>query len=374
MAVTFGAPAPSLITDLSAVGYRVLIGEHRQRRILAEVPAAQLTYTDELNAPGSVAFTLPVDDPIVTPDLIWPGRRNVFIERAGAVVWGGWIKTCRADASTLNVAGEGWWSYFRRRWRLGPWKYAQWDLIDIARHIVALLEEDAIALPDVDPSPASTGVLRDFEWIGHDKTAGAALEELCASAPGLEWSIDFPDWPSSWPVPVLHFHYPTRGRRIATRIDEALPIASFEVEVDGIDVAESISVFGRDNPDYPEEPWTGRWAIERSQAWENGYPAYQLVEAQRDIESLDLLTDIARKRMVNASDCLVVPNVTFATAGVATSAATTLAPGDTVFVHLHQGWAQVSGWYRIMSKSIAVEADGTERTSLTFSPAALAGT
>jgi hypothetical protein len=371
MAVTFAAARSGSSSTLVAEPYRVLVGDHVRRHVLAEMPAAELGYSDELNTPGSCAFKLPIEHPAVTPENVWPGNRVVFVERAGAVVWGGWIKTCRADASTVSVAAEGWWSYFRRRYRLGPWTWSNTDQLAIARGLLSVLEEDPDAMPAVDPSPATSGVRRDFVWVGHDKTAAAALEELMAMSGAFDVSFTFPWGDDGWPHPTLHLHYPYRGIRQATPLDVALPVVAVDVDVDASEVAASISVFGKDNPAYPDTPWQDRWAIERSDARDLGFPELQSVESARDVENLAELQALARRRMAHCSDAIARPSVSVATGGG--GELETVGTGDTIHVVYRRGWADVDGWYRIMARSVAVGDDGTETTKFDLAPYDLAG-
>jgi hypothetical protein len=357
---------------LDAHAYRVLIGNHVTKQVLAEMPASDLQYTDELNKPGSCSFRVPLEHEAVTADVIWPGRRTLFIERDGQVVWGGWIMTARASGASLEVGAEGWWAILRRRFRLGPWRWVNHDQVAIAVSITnLLLAQDADALPAVTYDTLDTGTIRSYEWLGHDKPAAAALDELAAMAGGFDWSMRYA-WTNLWPAPNLHFHYPWRGRRVPLPIDDALPLTEFGVAVDATPVACSIAVFGRDNPDFPDAPWTGRWAIARSDARELGFPELHSVEAARDVESLAELQALADRRMRTTSDCSMVPSVTYASGGDV-GELDNLEAGDVVHVVHHRGWLDIDGWFRIMGRSVAVGEDGTERTTLDLAPYALAG-
>jgi hypothetical protein len=356
---------------LDAHNYRVLIGNHVDKQILGEMPAADLTYKDELNQPGSCSFRVPIEHEAVTPDVIWPGRRVVFIERDGQVVWGGWILTCRASGASLEVNAEGWYAYIRRRYRMGPWRWQAADQIAIAVTVMGYLHEDPLAVPLVTYDTLNTGTNRAYEWLGHDKTAGAVIDELAAMAGGFDWSMRYA-WSGQWPTPNLHFHYPWRGKRVPLPIDDALPLVEFSVAVDASPVAASISVFGRDNPDFPDTPWEGRWAIAVSNARELGFPEWQSVEAARDVDSLAELEALAERRMRTTSDCSVVPSVTYASGGEL-GELDNLTTGDVVHVVHHRGWIDVDGWYRIMGRSVTVGEDSTERTQLDLAPYVLAG-
>lgn len=368
------APASSpRSADLAGHRYRLLIGDHVGKRILGEMPAADVAYVDELNRPGACSFRVPLDHPAVTPDVVWPGRRVMFVERDGLVVWGGWIVTCRTSGASLEVAGEGWYAYLRRRYRLGPWRWANSDQMAIAVAILGLMTEDADAMPAVTYDTLHSGTFRAFEWLGHDKTCAAAIDELAAMAGGFDWSMRYAWTANGWPAPTLHLHYPWRGVRHPTPIDSALPLVELSVAVDSSPVAASISVFGRDNPDFPEAPWTDRWSIRTSGARALGFPELQTVEAARDVDSLAELDALAKRRMLTTSDCSVVPSVTFASGGDELGDLEQLAAGDVVHVVHRQGWIDLDGWYRVMARSVSVDVDGTERTRLDLAPVVLAG-
>jgi hypothetical protein len=372
MAVGMVMTAPRVAAGtLDAHAYRVLIGNHVTRQILGEMPASELTYTDELNKPGSCSFRVPIEHPAVTQEVIWPGRRTVFVERDGAVVFGGWIVTCRASGSSLEVAAEGWFHFIRRRYRMGPWVWHGFDQMQVAVAVLNLVGEDTLAMPAISWDTLNSGTVRDYEWIGHDKTGGAVIDELAAMAGGFDWSMRYA-WADGWPAPTIHLHYPWRGTRVSLPITDALPLVDFGVAVDSSPIADSVSVFGRDNPDYPEAPWTDRWAMSASNAPALGYPAFHVVEAARDVESLAELQALADRRMRTTSDCSLVPSVTYASGGDLDEL-DALQAGDVVHVRHARGWIDVDDWFRIMGRSVVVGEDSTEQTTLALAPHSLAG-
>lgn len=358
--------------DLAPVRYRVLVGDYRNRQILGELPASTLKYEDGLGTAGSATVTVPLDHPAVTRDTVWPARRVLFVEREGRVVWGGWIWTIRAGTDSLEVSAEGWWSYFRRRTRLGPWRWNDVDQLAIARGLLVLLGEDPAAMPDVDPSPASSGIKRTYEWQGHDKTAAAALEELAGITNGFEWSFTFDRrGEDSWPWPTLHLHYPYRGVRRPAPLDAALPIVGMDLTVDGTRLAQAITTFGRDNPEYPDAPWTGRYWTDGADPTTWTYPQLQDVVPMRDTEDLSILRDSAQLHRVVRETPTEIPSMTFESVP-STSDAANVEPGDVVRVRVRRGWIDLDGWFRVTSKTVDV-GPASEKTSFTFVPRATAG-
>ncbi|MGW0522840.1 hypothetical protein [Crossiella sp. NPDC003009] len=100
--------------------YRFLYGDLLTRRILGELPATAARYTETRNAPGSIAVTIPLDpgpgSPLTAESFI-EGRTTLWIERDGVVLAGGicWTTEFDLTAGEMQLSGEGFHSYFRRR-------------------------------------------------------------------------------------------------------------------------------------------------------------------------------------------------------------------------------------------------------------------
>ncbi|MFF4408113.1 hypothetical protein [Streptomyces sp. NPDC001404] len=77
--------------------------------VLDYLPVSALSYTETLNAAGSMSATVPLDAPGVTPDSLAPGGTGLMVLRGGVPIWGGILWTLAADLAagtiTLNASG-----------------------------------------------------------------------------------------------------------------------------------------------------------------------------------------------------------------------------------------------------------------------------
>ena len=163
--------------------YRYLLRDVLTGDLLGEVPFESATYSDVLNAPGAFSGTLGLQQPAKLQSvlrnalmLMDDGRLTLFVERNGALVWGGflWTSDCSLDDGTCTLNGEGYLSYFRRRLIADTLTYTGIDQTLIAKDLVdkAQLERGGhvgVVTSDVTAS----GVLRDrayefaeHKWVG----------------------------------------------------------------------------------------------------------------------------------------------------------------------------------------------------------------
>src|SRR5207248_7712340 len=97
--------------------YRYLVADLRSGTILEEIPFTRAKFTHILNCPGAFTASLGLRHPKATRELLTPGKTAIHVEREGAIAWSGilWNARAKASSSSLELAAEGWWSYFRRR-------------------------------------------------------------------------------------------------------------------------------------------------------------------------------------------------------------------------------------------------------------------
>lgn len=99
--------------------YRVLCADlvGTGNQIREELPISDLQFSYILNAAGTFSGTISLDHPKCTRDNLDPGATAIYIERGGQLVWGGILWSAQVDTAErkLHLAGEGFWSYFKRR-------------------------------------------------------------------------------------------------------------------------------------------------------------------------------------------------------------------------------------------------------------------
>jgi hypothetical protein len=97
--------------------YRYLVGDLLTGILREEMPFTGVKYNQVLNGPGAFAATIGLRHRKATRANLDPGRTTIYVERDGVLLWGGilWAARPSTDVAKIDLTGEGFWSYFRRR-------------------------------------------------------------------------------------------------------------------------------------------------------------------------------------------------------------------------------------------------------------------
>jgi hypothetical protein len=179
-----------------------------------------------------------------------PERTALFVERDGVVVWGGIIWTRRRGKSRpAEIAGAGFWSFFRRvnlRTNVG---YTAIDQLAIFRNLITLAQSSPGADIGVTVGAEVSGVLRDRTYLAYEAPVAAdAAEQLAAVDNGFDFAIEV----AAGPTKQLVLSYPRRGRSLsATNVAfvDGKNLLSYEVVEDGTRSARVVYALGAGDGD-----------------------------------------------------------------------------------------------------------------------------
>ncbi|MFY7069578.1 hypothetical protein ACOQFV_27285 [Nocardiopsis changdeensis] len=178
------------ITDLALSGVRY------GRRIVQPGPfSARVPITNRTTAQQVARILPPREDDISTG----PGRTICHVWRNGQlwgsyIIWRGRVSSDDRGRITAELSGESLESWFHRVQIDSTQTYVQQDQLFIAREIVrrkqAQTSGGALQLGIIGGGPATSGVLRDRTYSGHDlATVGERLEQLSEVIGGPEWYV-----------------------------------------------------------------------------------------------------------------------------------------------------------------------------------------
>jgi hypothetical protein len=85
--------------------YDVIIRDKSGATIANLTGATSRWWGRALNEPGAAGFTVSPVDPQITADILRPGQKELYLYRAGVLVWGGEIKTRRTDVGADDAGG-----------------------------------------------------------------------------------------------------------------------------------------------------------------------------------------------------------------------------------------------------------------------------
>lgn len=347
-----------------AAAYRYLLADVLTNSLLAELPFESASYSHVLNAPGAFSGTLGLKQPASLQNVLATslnyGKVALYVERDGVIVWGGmlWGDAPDFDAGTLEIRGEGWHSYFRRRVLRARKVYVQQDqttqiakdLIDYAQGVaggnVGVVTADALA----------TGVLRDRTYEAYErKSIGEAIEQLAAVDGGFDFRYDSAYSGVNIATRFLT-QFPNTGRNTSLVFEGQL--SSMKVTRDGTSLATNVDAMGAG------EGNLRLIATVSDPSLIGVYPVLDDVVSNTDVSILATLDGYARQRLTRGKAPIVIPSI-----DVDPSADPVLGSyisGDIVTVRGGYGLVTVDGRFRITGYSVKVDDSGGEVASLTF--------
>lgn len=180
-----------------AVEYQYLIEDALNQRIVGDLPLVGVTYEHYLGRPGTIRGTLAQKDADANEDILDEGRFALYVIRDGRVEQGGLIDVLNSplDSEDVTVTCRGWLSWFDRRKIRTDRQFTATDQFSIVGTLVADAQDDAALGVGADLGitvtySALSGVLRDrlddYRWY-KGMWLGDAIRQLA----GVENGFDF---------------------------------------------------------------------------------------------------------------------------------------------------------------------------------------
>lgn len=220
--------------------YTYLVADLRTNAILAELPLREVSFSQDLNSAGSFHGILPLGDPRLASldpaGSTQPGRTALYVDRDGALVWGGIIWTRRytvhrgrghelASKTSSDVSGghvrshafelEGteFFSYFGRRLISDSLAYSNTDPLVIVRNLLTYAAGKTggdIGI-NLDSTLSGLSITRTYDGFAMTPI-DQAINLLSSETPGFDFGIDCQYDANGTPQKYLHLGYPRRGQ------------------------------------------------------------------------------------------------------------------------------------------------------------------
>jgi hypothetical protein len=347
------------------VAWRFLLFDSRSLEPQAELDCAGgVSYTEELNAPGSFQATMSLRQPLpITAEILEPPRAVFAVEKDDVIVgaWFVWAHDYDVGAGTVTLTGQGWLSYLHRRVLTISKHFAGWQQEDIAWNLIDYAQDDPNGDVGIVAAYQTWGVLRERHYYGYErKFIGELLEDLAAVRHGFDFRF-VPRWaagPNSTLEVAFTTVYPPLGRDTDLVFsDGAGGVTIPSVSLDGTSLAYRVDAIGRGEGD----------AIPireaESTALQNAYLLLEDVVVHSDVEENDTLDDYAWWRLNRGLHPITIPK-----ANLPLSLLGGVVVGDQVQVRLDRGLLQVDARYRITALDVELPADGAERLVASLAP------
>lgn len=253
------------------------------------LPLKQVSFNAKLKDAGELTAVIEMGDPGVQAigpvALTQTARTSVFVDRDGALLWGGpiWKTNYRSVDQTMSIDAEDFSTYLSRRVLAVTKSYASTDPLAISQDLLtytASLAGGDIGLQVVVVGSGAVAVSQT--WSTWDlKVILEAINDLASSSPGFEWSVDV-SWGGGQPVLTLTLAYPRIGR---TAPDSGLVweyppgnIDSYEWPEDGTEVAVTAYAVGSG-----EGASMLLAAASTPSMLDDGYPLLEAVYSHKDV-------------------------------------------------------------------------------------------
>ena len=227
--------------------YRAYFGDVRTGKILGELPITALGWSQPLNSAGSITASIPIIQPndSITNRTLATRKATLWVEEDGEYVMGGILLTKAISGNTLSLAGEGFFSYLRRRTITGLLRYRDADQFQIAHYLASTYG----APVNISLGSGTCGVTRDRTYNWWDfKNVGEALEQLAAVENGFDFHFEFPKYEDGNPKINFVPEYPATGRNAGLVLEhERLGVTVVGYDEDGVDVTNTAITVGAGN-------------------------------------------------------------------------------------------------------------------------------
>jgi hypothetical protein len=343
--------------------YRYLVADLLTGTIREEVPFSQVRFSHVLNRPGAFSASINLRHPKATRNNLDPGRTALHVERDGQIVWSGILWTARAsvEQATVEVGGEGWWSYFRRREIKTTRTYLAQDQFFIARDLLNYAQGISGGNVGVTVGSQTCGVLRDRTYYHYErKNLAEAVEQLAAVQNGFDFAIEAA-WSGSSITKTFVPAYPKRGRRTNIVLELGVNIEGLSQDLDASNMANSVTALGAGEGD------TMLIATVSDPSQLSAYPLLEATETWKDVSVFNTLDGHARSALTARSETLESIPMVLAHPSPDVSVGSFIT-GDELSVRGNDGFISVDTIMRVQSYEVSVDENGREVTSLGLIP------
>lgn len=302
--------------------YRVIATDLRTGVRIAELPLTGLSFSTTLNGAGELSGVLPLPSgnpqlAAVYNDAVDEVRRQLVVERDGAVVWCGvvWASPYDDVRQERTVMAAETWSYYRRR-IIGTRRiYRAADQFLIARQLLGDAHAATGGDIGVTVGTETCGVNRDRNYeVWERKNLGEAIEELADVLNGFDFGIDAAWSATGQLVKTFRLYYPRRGRRFALtgHVFEVgrNNLISWDWPTDGTRYANRIINIGAGEAEAQRSAVrTSNGQLVALDAGGPGYPLIEHVLSNVEVTLQNTLNDQAIKALGMFSQPVVVPTI-----------------------------------------------------------------
>lgn len=352
--------------------YRTIYAHLITGDILGELPATSFSCEWVLNSPGSYEATLPLrlaepynklTGQVLTPELSLEEHAvGLYVERDGQIIWAGPLEGIEVDveSDTLTIHGAGYQELFRRRLIREDLSYSATEQLLIAKDLIDVAQSKPGGDLRIDTSAlaaTASGVLRDRTYRGFERaTVAERLEELAAVNDGFDFRFGA-RWEGGAIAPYMEASYPPTGRVTDHVFALGVNVALLSYTSDLTTMVNWCDAMG--SGDGQDKLTTTYVDASRLATW----GLREAVESRMSVVDSSTLLGHARRRVIEGR----YPNrqIHLQVYPDAVPVFGSYLDGDVVRVRGSHGYLQVDDFYRLTTRTLSVEDDGTESVDIT---------
>lgn len=347
--------------------YTVLVTSLLTGKVLGEIPAIGVQWSNGLNGADTMSVTVSLSQPadiITTIGSIVPddlGQIGGVILRDGTVVAGGiwWTWSADFDAGTLTLSGQGWHSYVRRRTLRADKTFTDQDQTSVIAKALIDYTQTTGQTPVISTTTVTaSGQLRDRTWLASEKNnVGQLLEELASDEGGFNYRYD--TIRNGDLIEARFITTQPTGRKTTLVFEVGKSITKLSATGDATQLATHVDGVGAGEGD------SGVRTTQANAALIGVYPLLDTTVSKTDVTVLSTLASYARQRLAVGKAPVKLP-----TASVDPNVEPVIGSyvvGDVVRVRGGYGLVTLDDLYRVVQADGNLDQSG-EKVDLTFAP------
>ncbi|WP_367140432.1 MULTISPECIES: hypothetical protein [Streptomyces] len=328
--------------------------------VLDVLPVTGISYTETLNASGSMTCGVPLAAPMAAPERLFPGGTGLAVLRGGAPVWGGilWSLTADLSAGTLTLNSSGFHSHYRGKTFVAGESKNEVDQGAILRDWLARSNTNNGIGTDYTKIP-NTGRKRSRAWTKFEAmSVAAAIEDLADDGGGFNFRY-VPYWIEPGVKMGNRFLISAvSGAKSKNTLEHRVNCDVASVSYDSTSLATNVYMYGADDTQGAKPTFS----VSNPELFAK-IPAKDVIKTFSDVKSVTTLSRKAEAAISVGRAPIAIPAVVVYPGLFSPEQ---FVPGDVETVHADHGYVALFSEFVLTERKVDVDANGRESIALSL--------
>lgn len=314
-----------------------------------------------LNKTGSAQFTISVDDPKLYTDLLLLGDKELYIYRAGVLVWGGELcnrqTSINADTREATITAKGFFDLLSKKivgTAITPRVFTNTDAGTIASTLITESQTGTNASVGITIGSITASKNRD-RTLDSWKTVKEVIESMCSL--NIKDGFDFEVAPNK----QFNVYYPKGSTKTNIVFEYGVNIIGLSESMDATEMANEVIAIGNG-----QGPATLVSTQDANSTIQGQYKIRQKTVSFKDIITQATLDDHALAELAQTQIQSQIIGIT--TKGDLSPGYGSYDIGDTVRVRITTSLFAIDANYRIYGIKVNISDEDEETIDITFNP------